>query len=273
MTINHLAVELENGDVIVNPDRRDLTSALNSMSAPDNEFMVISWESDPEEADSGVFIQVLMHDPESWQAEYREGSHDRYFQAADHQPRKRTEELLLGWISGGTEWLRVRQAISWVKLDPSDNQGGSDEDGEDSRTFSQSLHGTRLVKVAHEPTYRTATIGTYREGLFFADIVSSPTSTDEVVLLHLFDADGNHTRSALKPAADLEQAKALLESTLAGLEGLRYEDIHIRPFSIENEGHTWGLLDETALRGGEEWYELEPQGLAFHAPWNGEYDT
>ncbi len=128
------------------------------------------------------------------------------------------------------------------------------------------------MRISHEAHYRTSTIGTYRGGQFFADVVAPPASGGQVVLLHLFDARGDHTESRLHPTADLGEADAVLRSVLAGLEGAEHGDIRIHPFSVEVEGRTWGLLDITALRQHEA-YELIPQQLGFHAPWDGLYDT
>ncbi|AEV84815.1 hypothetical protein ACWT_3792 [Actinoplanes sp. SE50] len=64
---------------------------------------------------------------------------------------------------------------------------------------------------------------------------------------------------------------------LAGLEAVTNCDIAIRPFRVDFDDVVFGLIDETTddpYEGhGGPWAELLPQGLGFHEPWNGQYDT
>ncbi|WP_327072168.1 hypothetical protein OG196_00630 [Kitasatospora purpeofusca] len=259
MSDDALVIEVENAAVFLDPDRRDLSEALGMLNSPGGDFLVISRADKPE-----VFVQAFRHGQDDWQVEYREGSADRHFQAEQNQARDRTERLLWGWMSADPTW---RESISWITLDFADESDGESEDEPDRPAGTP-----RLVRIAREAHCRTSTIGTYRGGQFFADVVSPPASGGQVVLLHLFDAQGDHTESRLHPAADPGEADALLRSVLAGLDGAQFGDIRIHPFSVEVEGRTWGLLDMTALRQHEA-YELEPQQLGFHAPWDGLYDT
>ena len=98
--------------------------------------------------------------------------------------------------------------------------------------------------------------------------------------LHLFDTAGSHQRSevvlaGIAPFLDgelREQADARLTGLLGQLGGLRFGDIWIRPFRVQSDGVTFGLIDEsTASRGG--WAELYPDRLGFCRPWDGTYST
>ncbi|MFJ9951715.1 hypothetical protein [Kitasatospora sp. NPDC091207] len=170
-------------------DRRDLSEALGMVDSRSGNFLVISREDEPE-----VFIQAFRHGQDDWQVEYREGSSDRHFRAEENQSRDRTERLLREWMSADPAW---RESTSWIKLDfsdepddepddepegePDDEPEGEPDDepegepndepeGEPDRPADT----PRLVRIAREANNRTSTIGTYRGGQVFADVVSRP---------------------------------------------------------------------------------------------------
>ena len=58
---------------------------------------------------------------------------------------------------------------------------------------------------------------------------------------------------------------------IAGVPGLTYGDIAVRPFRFEHDAITFGLIVEDGH--GTDWAELYPDRLGFHAPWDGSYDT
>ncbi|MEU3348032.1 hypothetical protein ABZ723_24130 [Streptomyces sp. NPDC006700] len=58
--------------------------------------------------------------------------------------------------------------------------------------------------------------------------------------------------------------------------GAQYRGIAIAPFSVQFEGALFGLVleeDEEDDAADGVWAEFYPDGLGFHAPWDGCYDT
>jgi formate hydrogenlyase regulatory protein HycA len=93
--------------------------------------------------------------------------------------------------------------------------------------------------------------------------------------LHEFDHGGHYLESTvdspgLGPQAR-DDAPRLLQEWLVDIPGLVYGTIAIRPFSVEYHGLRFGLVIEKGH--GTDWVELYPDGLGFHEPWDGEYDT
>ncbi|MFE9423602.1 hypothetical protein ACFYNO_11650 [Kitasatospora sp. NPDC006697] len=243
-----LVVELEDGTVLTGPDRAALGRALDLLAGEGNQFLAIGrFRTAPEE-----YIQVYRHAAEGWQVEYRDGSAERHFQAVGHQSRRRTEQLLWGWVSAAPGW---REAADWVRLEP-----------------AELLPDARLVRIRHRPGGRTEAVGWYREGQFLAGRHPLPGGPEELVMLHLFDAEGQHTGTRLQPAGGPGEAARLLGELLAALPEPEAGDIAVQPFRIEVRGAEWGLLDRAAEHGGTEWYELVPQRMGFHAPWDGRYE-
>ncbi|MFJ4682771.1 hypothetical protein [Streptomyces sp. NPDC088789] len=149
-----------------------------------------------------------------------------------------------------------------------------------------------IVPIAHEPEYRTGTIGRYAGGQFFASVTYAEGPLRRLyVVLHRFDADGRHVHSDISradrpptpspgaeetPGAAPDRAEARLAGLLDGLDGREFGDIAIRPFRVVFDGVVFGLVTERhAPTPGEEhdWAELYPDRLGFSAPWNGLYDT
>jgi hypothetical protein len=135
-----------------------------------------------------------------------------------------------------------------------------------------------------------------------------PRLNEEVLwyaYVHRFDDDGAHVSSEFRfvtttppdavrlSAEERERGERELAALLDTLDGREYGDIAIRLFRVEHDGIVFGLIDETDEyresdesdesdesndddehdEDGEGWAELYPEGLGFHAPWNGEYDT
>jgi len=148
-----------------------------------------------------------------------------------------------------------------------------------------------VIPIAHEPDYRTASIGRYAEGQFYAAIQGAHRDNDRepdrerarirwYTYIHLFDHDGRHRGSQVEligVAPTLhgdfrERAEDTLSNMLTSLQDRKFGDIAIRPFWLEHDGVTFGLFDESSPeRGG--WAELYPDRLGFHEPWDGLYDT
>ncbi|MET8980896.1 hypothetical protein ABZX85_35370 [Streptomyces sp. NPDC004539] len=149
-----------------------------------------------------------------------------------------------------------------------------------------------VIPIRHEPDHYTRTIGRCRDGQFLASVTAAfpedwnDWSRDDSLaakrwcaVLHRFDAAGRHLGSRIEftgTSAEGEQravdaARRLLDAWLAGLPGLRYQDIAIAPFEVRFEGALFGLVleeDEDEVNA-----ELYPEGLGFYPPWDGCYDT
>lgn len=159
------------------------------------------------------------------------------------------------------------------------------------------------IPIAREAGYRTDTIGRFAGGQFFASVTSAyrdgyshtwgpPNDHKRIfAVLHTFDADGRHFDSDIWHAgtqseqlqvqhsspdeAPVTKAYARLDKLLAELPCREYADIAIRPFQVVFDGVLFGLVieqhgeDETE----DNWAELYPNGLGFHEPWDGLYDT
>lgn len=132
-----------------------------------------------------------------------------------------------------------------------------------------------VIPIGYEPGFRTSHIGRHAGGQFLGDVVGDPFTPDEqcivIVVLHLFDGDGNHRRTHFETGlTDIDDATGRLEQLIAGLSDPEFGDIGIRLFKFEAHGLEWGLSD----RGPDsDWVDLSPQDLAFHAPWDGGYST
>ena len=133
--------------------------------------------------------------------------------------------------------------------------------------------------------YRTGFAGTWSRGQFLANVLSQ---TDPVwahedpvnsrrwyVYLHEFDHEGNYLESSVESPGIGEDgrqtAMLLLEDWIAGIPGLTYSDIAIRPFQFEHDTIIFGLVIEDG-HGGD-WAELYPDRLGFYDPWDGNYGT
>lgn len=140
----------------------------------------------------------------------------------------------------------------------------------------------RVIPIARIPGYRTEFAGTWSRGQFLGKVLSQ---TDHFVwadgdrvnsrrwyaYLHEFDREGNYLESTVESPGIGEEgrqaAMLLLEDWLAGIPGLAYGNIAIRPFRFEHDAITFGLIIEDGH--GTDWAELYPDRLGFHAPWNG----
>ncbi|WP_214108685.1 hypothetical protein [Acrocarpospora catenulata] len=151
-----------------------------------------------------------------------------------------------------------------------------------------------LIPISYEPDYHTDTIGAHAGGLFFGGVcrgwpVVAYEGTGEwpwrnehgksvpgpwFAILHLFDRDGRHRGSEIRPAADGAEADQALQRMMAGLQEVKYEDIAIRPFRVDAHGCVFGLIDETGkAEDGNGHVEYYPNMIGFYEPWDGSYDT
>jgi formate hydrogenlyase regulatory protein HycA len=150
----------------------------------------------------------------------------------------------------------------------------------------------KLIPIAYEPNFYTRFIGKYGRGRqFMAFVVAtlpSPPPTDWerhkrwYAVLHTFDAKGNHlatdawfaglTADGEKEVTERAQQKRM--EMLAGLGPYRLCNVKVKVFSVEIEGHLFGLVDSSEPEEGfEERVSLLPNDFLFTAPWNGSYST
>jgi hypothetical protein len=147
-----------------------------------------------------------------------------------------------------------------------------------------------LVRISHEPEHRTATIGRYSDGQFYAVVHGARQDDDPrrltregirwYVYLHLFDDAGHHRSSDISLLGIAEylrgelsrQADLQLTALLDRLPQRTLCDIAIRPFEVRYDGVTFGLIDASDDERGD-WAELYPDGLGFCEPWDGTYST
>ncbi|MFB8033098.1 hypothetical protein ACFC5Z_09075 [Streptomyces sp. NPDC056004] len=164
-----------------------------------------------------------------------------------------------------------------------------------------------IIPIAHEPDYRTDTIGRYADGQFLASVTYAFPDGYKVdddweehkrlyVVLHRFDHEGRHVDSDIwyagtqaeqrqLPTGDdsvMARAEARMAALLDGLPEREYGDIAIRPFRLTVDGVLFGLVierhddgedGEGEGEGEDDWAELHPDQLGFYAPWDGQYDT
>jgi hypothetical protein len=151
-----------------------------------------------------------------------------------------------------------------------------------------------VIPIKREPGYHTDLIGRFGAGQVLAGVTGAYREGVIVgggwreqqrmyAVLHRFDDNGYHVGSDIWFAgvrADgdaVPRAEQMLSGWLSGIEPVVYGDIAIRPFRVDFDGVVFGLVDESDddpdNGHGGPWAELYPQGLGFHEPWDGEYDT
>jgi hypothetical protein len=148
----------------------------------------------------------------------------------------------------------------------------------------------RVLWIRHLPDSPTSNIGSFtgihERFQFLGSVVSSPPDETAPVstpattprwraVLHRFQLSGAYvgTDTWVSPAGTSEeeglcQARERLATWLGTLRGVRYQDIHIRVFSITIGGLLFGLVKAT--RGLS--LKLLPENLCFSAPWSGDPD-
>ena len=132
-----------------------------------------------------------------------------------------------------------------------------------------------VIPIAHEPDFRTKTIGRYAHGQFYGDIHGTRIDAlgEITVMVHLFDAYGVHIDSTIRSRVPLDEADALLAQMLGRLPGAYFCDIAIRLFQMEHDGVFFGLVDASHEERGGDSAELYPQHMGFFPPFDGLYDT
>jgi formate hydrogenlyase regulatory protein HycA len=142
--------------------------------------------------------------------------------------------------------------------------------------------------VAHEPDYRTHSIGKCADGRQFmafivAGIVPGAGPWQErkrwYAVLHTFDAKGNHLATDAHFAGTTaegegkvnDRAEKYHEEQLASLGSYQLCNVRIRLFSVEVDGVRFALENTSDERGPS--VTLWPNDLFFTPPWNGLYST
>lgn len=99
-------------------------------------------------------------------------------------------------------------------------------------------------------------------------------------ILHTFDESGNHLETEYEymgTTADgetqvCEAASAKMESFISKLGPVKYGNIAIKLFQVSIDENLFGMVDSSSEEFGDS-TTMEPNGLCFHAPWNGNYDS
>lgn len=95
----------------------------------------------------------------------------------------------------------------------------------------------------------------------------------EYAILHTFDKDGTYLNTkywVCNDSFDPAMTSSKLEELVGELGEVKYKDIKIKLFQTTIDGVVFGLLPDEE----NESIELQPSStIAFHEPWDGEYDT
>jgi hypothetical protein len=160
--------------------------------------------------------------------------------------------------------------------------------GESPASISSKL--PRTIKIRREKGYHTHYIGRCSDGTqFMAFVVGVLPKAKKAVgrngnllwyaVLHLFDSQGQHlkTQSAFLGAKafanELVDVDATLNEVVRRLGSVRYSDVEIGLFSVQIDGHKFGLVDASIPKEGYQRIDLLPNQLVFFPPWDGTYST
>jgi hypothetical protein len=78
----------------------------------------------------------------------------------------------------------------------------------------------------------------------------------------------------VRATVDDAAARALLEKRVAELGPIELGDIEVQPFSVAHFDVTFGLMPRPPEDDDGWWVEAHPGNyMAFHEPWDGDYDT
>ena len=92
---------------------------------------------------------------------------------------------------------------------------------------------------------------------------------------YLFDAEGNflkqeHWFGGTTSSFDRDRMESEKQKMLSGLGEYELCEIEVKPFQIEINGHTFGLIPNHECNS----IDLMPGNtISFREPWDGEYDT
>jgi hypothetical protein len=141
-----------------------------------------------------------------------------------------------------------------------------------------------LIAIGHD-NHHACHIGYTEDGRQFFLTRPFVAASDEdpgreFIALYLFDDEGElleYRIDDLGPriALDEEASRRLYDRRLEELGPVEFDDIEVRPFTLERYGTTFGLVPAPPEDEEEDWWvEAQPGNyMAFYPPWTGEYDT
>lgn len=127
----------------------------------------------------------------------------------------------------------------------------------------------KRIPINREAGYHTEHIGKFRDGQYMGFIFFLETGqTRLIAVLHLFDKAGAHLESkSWDTRAGAEPEKALV-AAISALPEAKPDNISVQLFTITLLEHEFGLKKIDSKR-----VAYVPYGLAFFAPWTGNYST
>ena len=143
------------------------------------------------------------------------------------------------------------------------------------------------IPIAHDD-YHAKHVGRTADGRqFFLTTPFCPDGPDFIALFLFDDAgelleakiDNLGLRADATLPGNMKQpdaaAQQLLEQRLASLGEVCFESIEVKPFAIERDGVTFGLIPQEPEEPDEDWCVIVEPGnyMAFYPPWDGDYDT
>lgn len=146
-----------------------------------------------------------------------------------------------------------------------------------------------LIPINREEDYHTHYLGTFVNGMQFwayeTFVHDQPKGSyphadwknhrKEYVLLHTFDAEGNHIHTqhwyaGTTAECDNGLMDQKLEEMVEELGSIEFGDIIVKLFEVEIDGITFGLIPDENF----EYINLQPSStISFMEPWDGEYYT
>ena len=151
------------------------------------------------------------------------------------------------------------------------------------------------IKISHIEGYYTEDIGRYGSGnQFMAFVVATLPEVFSkdweqhkrwYAVLHTFDAEGNHLDTQCRFAgvtADGEEqitvrARGWVGELMSALGPVIGSDVEAKLFSVQVDGHTFGLVDVSCRDEEDDTFNEEvsllPNEFVFYEPWDGDYDT
>jgi len=143
------------------------------------------------------------------------------------------------------------------------------------------------IPISHDD-YHAKYVGRTHDGRLFFLTTPFCMGGPDFVALYLFDEDGDllearidelGSRKDASLSGNMKQQDArdqqLLAQRLAELGNVSFESIEVKPFAIERNGVTFGLIVQEPEDDEEPWSVIAEPGnyMAFFPPWDGDYDT
>jgi formate hydrogenlyase regulatory protein HycA len=146
------------------------------------------------------------------------------------------------------------------------------------------------IRINREEDYHTHFIGSYAGGQFMGFVTATlpmPLLKDWksqqrwYAVLHTFTSEGRHKKTdawfagttAEGVSQVLPRAQQKLDEMLLTLDGREFDSVEVELFSVQVDGHTFGLVDDSKPDKDIVSVRLLPNDLTFLEPWDGEYYT